>query len=126
MNSSVIPDHLETKRVDELFTDIRNPRIHPQKQVDQIAASINPYGFTNPILIDSAGRIIAGHGRFLVARKLGLERVPVIVLGHLSETQKRAYVIADNKIALNAEWDLDLLREEVGGRGSRATKARRV
>ena len=113
MNSPILPDHLETRCTAELIPDVRNPRIHPEKQVAQIAVSIDAYGFTNPVLIDSSGVIIAGHARVLAARKLGLERVPVIVLGHLSEMQKRAYVIADNKLALNAEWDLDLLRQEV-------------
>ncbi|HLM82839.1 MAG TPA: ParB/Srx family N-terminal domain-containing protein [Terriglobales bacterium] len=99
--------------VDELRPDVRNPRTHSSKQVSQIAASIVEFGFTNPVLIDSAGVIIAGHARVLAARKLRLERVPVIILGHLTEMQKRAYVMADNILALNGAWDLELLRKEV-------------
>jgi len=113
MNSPVIVDHLEHRSVDELRPDVRNPRTHSAKQVSQIVASIVEFGFTNPVLIDSAGVIIAGHARVLAARKLHLERVPVIILGHLTELQKRAYVMADNILALNGEWDLELLRKEV-------------
>jgi DNA modification methylase len=113
MNSPIIVDHLEHESPDELTLDVRNPRTHSAKQVSQIVASIVEYGFTNPILIDSEGVIIAGHARVLAARKLHLERVPVIVLDHLSEIQKRAYVMADNILALNGEWDVELLRKEV-------------
>jgi hypothetical protein len=81
--------------------------------VAQIAASITEFGFNNPILVDSKAGIIAGHGRLLAARKLQLKEVPVIVLDHLSETQKRAYIIADNQLALNAGWDDELLRIEL-------------
>jgi len=91
----------------------RNPRTHSEEQVLQIAASIAEFGFTNPILVDTKAGIIAGHGRLLAARKLGLPEVPVIVLDHLSETQKRAYVIADNRLALNAGWDEELLSAEL-------------
>jgi DNA modification methylase len=90
-----------------------NSRVHSKSQLDQIAASIREFGFTNPILIDPDGGIIAGHGRLLAAKALGLSEVPTIVLGGLSEAQKRALRIADNKIALNAGWDLDLLRVEL-------------
>jgi DNA modification methylase len=113
MNSLVIVDHLEHRLVDELIPDPRNPRTHPDRQLSQIVASIVEYGFTNPVLIDSANMIVAGHARVLAARKLHLERVPVIVLGHLTEIQKRAYVIADNILALNGEWDLELLQKEM-------------
>jgi DNA modification methylase len=113
MLSPIIVDHLEHKSPDELTLDVRNPRTHSAKQVSQIVASIVEYGFTNPVLIDSAGIIIAGHARVLAARKLHLERVPVIVLGHLSEIQKRAYLMADNILALNGEWDMELLRKEM-------------
>ena len=82
-------------------------------QVAQIAASIREFGWTNPVLVDGASGIIAGHGRVLAARKLGLERVPVIELAHMSEAQKRAYVLADNQLALNAGWDEALLRLEL-------------
>lgn len=99
--------------VDSLIPYARNSRTHSADQVAQIAASIKEFGFTNPILVDAEGGIIAGHGRVLAARKLGLDEVPVIELGHLTETQRRAYVIADNKIALNSGWDFDVLRLEI-------------
>jgi hypothetical protein len=92
----------------------RNPRTHPAWQITQIAASIEEFGFVNPILLGADGIIIAGHGRFEAARLIGLEVVPVIRLGHLNSEQRRALVIADNKIAENAQWDMDLLRELVG------------
>ena len=91
----------------------RNPRTHSDAQVAQIAASIREFGWTNPVLVDGANGIIAGHGRLLAARKLGLERVPVIELAHMSEAQKRAYVLADNQLAMNAGWDEALLRLEL-------------
>jgi ParB-like nuclease domain len=97
----------------ELIPYARNPRTHSDAQVAQIAASIREFGWTNPVLIDGQSGIIAGHGRVLAARKLGLERVPVIELGHMSEAQKRAYVLADNQLALNAGWDDELLRLEL-------------
>ena len=90
-----------------------NARTHPKRQVEQIAASITAFGFTNPILVDPDRNIIAGHGRLLGAKKLGLDKVPVITLHGLSEAQQRALRIADNKIALNAGWDTDLLRIEL-------------
>ena len=91
----------------------RNARTHSDEQVNQIAASITEFGFTNPVLVDSNDGIIAGHGRLLAAKRLGLKEVPVIVLDHLSNEQRRAYIIADNKLALNAGWDADLLQEEL-------------
>jgi len=90
-----------------------NARTHPKRQVEQIAASISAFGFTNPILVDPELNIIAGHGRLLGAKKLGLDRVPTITLHGLSEAQQRALRITDNKIALNAGWDTDLLRIEL-------------
>ena len=98
---------------DRLVPYARNPRTHSPEQVVQIAASIAEFGFTNPILVDTKAGIIAGHGRLLAAQRLGLKEVPVIVLDHLSETQKRAYVIADNRLALNAGWDEELLSAEL-------------
>ena len=92
----------------------RNARIHSAEQVAQIAASIVEFGFVNPILVDSNDGIIAGHGRLSAAQELGLKSVPVVVLDHLSDRQRCAYVIADNKLALNAGWDTDLLRAELG------------
>ena len=91
----------------------RNARTHSAEQVAQIAASIVEFGFTNPILVDSGDGIIAGHGRLQAARELGLSTVPVVVLDHLSDRQRRAYVLADNQLALNAGWDLELLRTEL-------------
>lgn len=99
--------------VDRLPPYARNPRTHSHEQVIQIASSIAEFGFTAPILVDSKAGIIAGHGRLLAARKLGLAEVPVIVLDHLSETQRPAYCIADNKLALNAGWDEELLANEL-------------
>jgi ParB-like chromosome segregation protein Spo0J len=103
-------EHLE---IEGLIPYARNSRTHSDEQVAQIAASIKEFGFTNPVLIDSDGGIIAGHGRVMAARKLKLSEVPCIRLGHLTEIQKRAYVIADNKLALNAEWDDELLKLEL-------------
>lgn len=91
----------------------RNPRTHSDEQVDQIMASINEYGFTNPILIDEERGIIAGHGRLEAAQRLGLKEVPTITLDGLTDEQRRAYVIADNKMALNAGWDDELLAGEL-------------
>jgi ParB-like chromosome segregation protein Spo0J len=97
----------------ELIPYARNPRTHSDALVTQIAASIREFGWTNPVLVDGENGIIAGHGRVLAARKLGLERVPVIELTHMSEAQRRAYVLADNQLALNAGWDDELLRLEL-------------
>ena len=102
------------RAIGDLIPDPRNARTHPKRQIDQIKASIEAFGFTNPILADPEGHIIAGHGRLQAARALGLTEVPTIVLPGLSETQKRALRIADNKIALNAGWDLEILQLELG------------
>jgi ParB-like chromosome segregation protein Spo0J len=108
-------DRLEIKYlpIDALVPYSRNPRTHSKDQVAQIAASIREFGFTNPILIDGKNGIIAGHGRLAAAKELGLKRIPCIDLSHLTEEQKRAYVIADNKIALNGGWNDELLRLEL-------------
>lgn len=105
---------IESLALDALIPYARNSRTHSDAQVAQIAASIKEFGFTNPVLIDAQGGIIAGHGRVMAARKLGLDEVPCIRLGHLTEAQRRAYVIADNKLALNAGWDNELLALELG------------
>lgn len=97
-----------------LVPDPRNARTHPKKQVAQIIASIEAFGFTNPILADPEGRLIAGHGRLLAARQMGLDEVPVIELAGLSDAQQRALRLADNKIALNAGWDIEILKLELG------------
>ena len=104
---------VEHRRVEDLIPYARNSRTHSDAQVAQIAASIREFGWTNPVLIDGEGGIIAGHGRLLAARQLGLDEVPCIVLDHLSDNQKRALVLADNKLALNAGWDSEMLRLEV-------------
>lgn len=110
--SAIIPDYKKDCDLSSLIPYARNSRTHSPEQVAQIAASIKEFGFTNPILIDETGGIIAGHGRVLAAQKLGLKTVPAITLSHLTETQRRAYVIADNKLALNAGWDDEMLRLE--------------
>jgi hypothetical protein len=99
--------------LERLIPWARNPRTHSDAQVAQIAASIAAFGFNNPILVDTKAGILAGHGRLLAARKLQLAEVPVIVLDHLTDAQKRAYIIADNQLALNAGWDETLLAAEL-------------
>jgi len=107
------PMKIETIKTAELIPYARNSRTHSESQVAQIAGSIREFGFTNPVLIDADNGIIAGHGRVLAAQKLGQDKVPCIRLGHLTDTQRRAYVIADNKLALNAGWDEEMLGLEL-------------
>src|SRR6266481_3299264 len=95
---------IELWSIEKLVPNAKNPRTHSDAQVAQIAGSITAFGFNAPILIDSNGGVIAGHGRLLAARQLRLDEVPVVVLDHLSEMQKRAYIIADNRLAENAGW----------------------
>lgn len=90
-----------------------NSRTHSEEQITQIVNSIKEFGFTNPILIDNKNLIIAGHGRLLAAKKLDLKEVPTIVLNNLSEEQKKAYIIADNQLAMNAGWDFEMLKNEI-------------
>lgn len=104
---------IEYRKTSDLIPYARNSRTHSDEQVNQIASSIQEFGFTNPILIDSKDSIIAGHGRIMAATKLKIDEVPCIVLSHLTEAQKKAYVIADNKLALNAGWDDELLALEL-------------
>jgi len=104
---------VEQLPVDTLIPYARNARTHSEAQVAQIAASIREFGFCNPVLIDSSGGIIAGHGRVMAARQLGLAEVPCIRLGHLSDVQRRAYILADNRLALDAGWDEDMLALEL-------------
>lgn len=113
LHSVTVPKELNQSPTASLVPYARNARTHSDEQVGQIAASIREFGFTNPVLIDANGEIIAGHGRVLAANLLGLAFVPTITLGHLSDAQKRAYVLADNKLALNAGWDEKLLAEEI-------------
>lgn len=108
-----IVDKIEQWSIDKLLPYARNSRTHSEEQIAQIAGSIKAFGFTNPILVGADGVIVAGHGRLSAARKLGLDKVPVIVLDHLSETERRALVIADNKLALNAGWNMDMLSLEI-------------
>lgn len=107
------PLQIEMWNVDRLVPYERNARTHSEEQVAQIAMSIQEFGFTNPILVDADDGILAGHGRLLAARDLGMTEVPVVVLNHLTPVQRRAYVLADNKLALNAGWDEELLRDEM-------------
>jgi DNA modification methylase len=108
-----LPGKLEHWPIDRLKPYERNPRTHSPEQITKIAASLLEFGWTNPILVDADAGIIAGHGRLLAARELGMTTVPVIELSHLTEAQKRAYIIADNRLALDAGWDEDLLTEEL-------------
>jgi DNA modification methylase len=105
--------HIEMRLVAKLNPYAKNARTHSEQQVSQIAASIEEFGWTNPILIDGNDGIIAGHARLLAAKKLGMTEVPVIVLAHLTPAQRKALVLADNKLALNAGWDENLLRLEL-------------
>jgi ParB-like chromosome segregation protein Spo0J len=113
MSASWIADKIEHWPITRLVPYARNARTHSDAQIAQIAASIAEFGFTNPILAGSDGVIVAGHGRLAAARKLGLTTVPVVVLDHLTPTQRRALVIADNRIAENAGWDLETLASEI-------------
>src|SRR4051794_2923559 len=106
-------DHVERRSVASLVPYARNARTHSDAQVAQLAASVLEWGWTAPVLIDESGGLIAGHGRVLAARKLGLLEVPVMVAAGWTEAQRRAYVIADNKLTENAGWDADLLTLEV-------------
>lgn len=105
--------HISFVPVGDLRGYEKNARSHSEKQVLQVAASIKDFGFTNPVLIDGENCIIAGHGRVMAAKQLGMDQVPCIRLEHLSEVQKRAYIIADNKLAMNSEWDMDMLAGEL-------------
>jgi DNA modification methylase len=104
---------IEQVTIEKLIPYAKNSRTHSDAQIAQIAASIKEFGFVNPVLIDEQDGIIAGHGRVMAARKLGIDEVPCIRLVHLTENQKRAYVIADNKLALNAGWDEEMLKLEI-------------
>ena len=112
MASKANTPSIERVSVDKLIPYARNARTHSDAQVAQIAASMREFGFTNPVLIDADDGIIAGHGRVMAARKLKMADVPCIRLGHLNEAQRRLYVITDNKLALNAGWDLPMLSAE--------------
>jgi len=113
MTQGSAADAIVNRALDSLIPYARNARTHSDAQVAQIAASIREFGFTSPVLVDSAGTIIAGHGRVMAARQLGLQTVPTICVGDWSDAQRRAYIIADNKLALNAGWDHQLLAIEL-------------
>jgi hypothetical protein len=104
---------IKYKKTSDLVPYANNSRLHDETQLGQLVASINEFGFTNPVLLDGANGIIAGHGRVMAANALGLETVPTIELQHLTDEQKAAYVIADNKLAQNAKWDDEILRLEL-------------
>ena len=105
MNAHWPADRVERWPIERLVPSARNARTHSEAQVEQIAASIREWGWTNPVLVDESGTIIAGHGRVLGARKLRIKEVPVMVAIGWTEAQKRAYLIADNKLTLNGGWD---------------------
>ena len=104
---------IEQIDIEDLIPYAMNARTHSDAQVAQIAGSIKEFGFNNPVLIDAQNGLIAGHGRVMAGRKLGLKQVPAIRLGHLTELQKKAYILADNRIALNSSWDVELLKTEL-------------
>jgi hypothetical protein len=106
---------IEMRKVDELVPYARNARTHSPEQVSQIAASIREWGWTTPVLVAEDDTILAGHGRLMAARQLGIAEVPTMVARGWSEAQRRAYVLADNQLALNSGWDSDLLRVELEG-----------
>lgn len=112
MSKTEIPDY-KIVQVEKLVPYARNSRTHSPEQVAQIAASIKEFGFLNPIIVDGDNGIVAGHGRVLAAQKLGLTELPCIEAKHLTDAQRKAYVIADNKLALNAGWDNELLKIEI-------------
>jgi len=109
----VSPEHIKQSRIIDLTLYKGNPRVHSELQIERLVNSLKEFGFTNPVLVDDTGNVIAGHGRIAAAKKIGLETVPTITLSHLSEDQRKAYIIADNQLALNSSWDDDLLKIEL-------------
>jgi len=112
-NNKQYDSHL--KKISELIPYVNNARTHSEEQINQVASSIKEFGFTNPVLVDSDNGIIAGHGRVMAAKKLNINEVPCVVLNGLTEAQKKAYILADNKLALNAGWNDELLSIELEG-----------
>jgi ParB-like chromosome segregation protein Spo0J len=111
---------IKTAQVADLIPYARNSRTHSDEQITQIAASIKEFGFLNPVIVDGENGIIAGHGRVMAAKKLGMTELPAVEASHLTDAQRRAYIIADNKLALNAGWDDEMLRvefDELGAMG---------
>ena len=114
MTDIILPEGIPTWNIEDLVPYKYNPRTHTDAQIDQIVASMKEFGFTNPILVDKDTReIIAGHGRLQAAQRLGLQKVPVIALAHLNEAKRHKLIIADNQLALNSGWDMDLLATEI-------------
>ena len=113
MSGLKMANRIEMWPITKLRPYERNARTHSDEQVGQIVKSIQEFGFNNPILVDGEQGILAGHGRLMAAKRLGLQQVPVVVLDHLDENQRRAFILADNQIASNAGWDMDLLRGEL-------------
>ncbi len=109
----VAPEHIKQSRIIDLTLYKGNPRVHSDIQIERLVNSLKEFGFTNPVLVDDTGNVIAGHGRIAAAKKIGLQTVPTITLSHLSEDQRKAYIIADNQLALNSSWDDDLLKKEL-------------
>ncbi len=104
----------ELRNVDDLIPYARNARTHSPEQVQKLAGSIKEFGFLNPVVISEDGGILAGHGRVMAAQKLGIKQVPCIIESHLTETQRKAYILADNRLALDAGWDEEMLALELG------------
>src|ERR1700744_1731540 len=104
---------IEMRDIDKVFNYARNSRLHSESQVASLVKSINEFGFINPCLVDAEGKLIAGHGRVMACKKLGMEKIPVIELGHLTKTQVKAQRIADNQLPALASWDADMLRIEL-------------
>jgi hypothetical protein len=114
---TIASDKIVQRETEVLKPYENNPRQHSEAQLDRLVRSIKEFGFTNPILIDDDCNVIAGHGRLLAAELMGLAQVPTITLGHLTAEQRRAYVIADNQLALNSTWDDDVLQAELQALG---------
>ena len=109
----VSPEDIKQSRIIDLTLYKDNPRVHSDVQIERLAISLQEFGFTNPVLIDDMGNVVCGHGRIAAAKKIGLETVPTITLSHLTPDQRRAYIIADNQLALNSSWDDDILKQEL-------------
>ena len=107
------PEDIKQSRIIDLTLYKNNPRVHSDVQIERLAISLQEFGFTNPVLIDDMGNVVCGHGRIAAAKKIGLETVPTITLSHLTPDQRKAYIIADNQLALNSSWDDDLLKIEL-------------
>jgi len=114
---TIAPDKIVQRKTEELKPYENNPRQHSEAQLDRLVRSIKEFGFTNPVLVDDDCNVIAGHGRLMAAELMGLPKVPTIALGHLTADQRRAYVIADNQLALNSTWDDDVLQSELQALG---------